>query len=303
MNVYFENFQSYWYKFKRRAFQYSINALKNPKWFLMFCATRIQILRSWGIYFSKRPWYQISGDTNSIFKGVNADLVVQELRNEGLYIGINLPQDILSEIQDFSQTTSYLGNANNNLKFFLPNKDQAQLKYQQKFVTAHHLNPSSLCTAIQKIEKDPKLWEIAAKYLETNPILIETRLWWTFVVEEAVDKSLALPFDFHYDLEDYRFIKFMFYIKEVNKSSGPHVCVKGSHKKKKLKDQFSLVRQTTEPKILDYYGREKVETICGKSGLGFVEDFYCFHRGSIPISEDRLILGVKFAMNNYGVKF
>ena len=133
------------------------------------------------------------------------------------------------------------------------------------------------------------------------PILIETRLWWTFVLEEAVNKSLSpsLPYTFHYDLEDYRFIKFMFYLKNIDKSGGSHVCVKGSHKKKKLSDQLSLMRETSEQEIFDYYGTEKVKTICGEAGLGFVEDFYCFHRAILPISQDRLILEVKFAMNNY----
>ena len=137
---------------------------------------------------------------------------------------------------------SYFGNAKTEFSFFLHEKDEAELRYQQKFVTAHHLNPCRQCQAIQKIAEDPKLWEIAAKYLETKPILIDTRLWWTFVLEEAVNKSLSrsLPYTFHYDLEDYRFIKFMFYLKNIDKSSGSHVCVQGSHKKKKLNAQLSL---------------------------------------------------------------
>lgn len=299
VNIDFKSYQYFWYKFKHRAFQHFLDGLKNPKWILMFCLGRIQIFRSWGIYISKRSWKPTYQDTNSIFKEVNVDLVVEQLRSEGVYEGINLPQDRVLAIQEFSQSASYLGNAKTEFRFFLDEKDEAELRYQQKFLTAHHLNPSQHCKTIENVAEDPKLWEIAAKYLETKPILIETRLWWTFVPKEPVNKSLLLPYNFHYDLEDYRFIKFMFYLKNVNEYSGSHVCIKGSHNKKKLRDQLSLIRVTSEQEIFDYYGAEKVSTICGEAGSGFVEDFYCFHRGTLPILQDRLVLEVKFAMNKY----
>ena len=292
-------------KFKRQALKYFLAAFKNPKWFIMFCVSRIQVFRACGIYISKRPGYPIINIdklVDSIFPEVNVDLVVGQLRNDGLYIGINLPQNILPEILSFSQSIRYFANANTELSFILPEKKAAELKYQQKFITAYQLNPTSLCTAVKKVEQDPKLWEIAGKYLETNPCLIETKLWWTFATQEAVDRSLALPFEFHYDLEDFRFIKFMFYLQDVDRFSGPHVCVKGSHNQKKLSHQFNLIRETSESEIFDYYGSDKVQTIYGKAGLGFVEDFYCFHRGIEPIEQDRLILEVKFAMNNYANK-
>ena len=299
MKIYIKYCQDFWFKFKRRAFQYFIEGLKNPKWIIMFCLARIQIFRSLGIYLSKRSWNRLD-EVDSIFKEVNVDLAVEQLRSEGLYEGINIPGDRLLEIQEFSQSVSYLGDARNEFSFFLHEKDEAELRYRQKFITAHHLNPSRQCEAIQKIAEDPKIWQIAAKYLETKPILIETRLWWTFVLEEAANESLLLPYSFHHDIEDYRFIKFMFYLSNVDKYSGSHVCVKGSHNKKRLSDQLSLIRETNEQKIFDYYGTEKIETICGQAGLGFVEDFYCFHKGTLPILKDRLILEVKFAMNRYG---
>ena len=63
-------------------------------------------------------------------------------------------------------------------------------------MSGHHLNPSLLCPAIKKIENDPKLWEIAAQYLETNPVLIESRLKWTFAVGEAVSENMSGCFAF-----------------------------------------------------------------------------------------------------------
>lgn len=298
MNYYKKHVQRLWFKLKRRGIQYLFSTLKEPKWALMFCFGRIQFFRSLATYIAKNNEYKTDIE-ETMFNDLNIDIAVNRLKNEGLFVGIDIPKHILSEIIDFSQSVSYFGNGNAQFSFFLPEKDRLESHYQQKFTTAHHLHNSILCPAIQKIEQDPVIWEIAARYLETNPVAIQTRIWWTFATGLPVDKSLSLPFNFHYDVEDYRFIKFMFYLTDVNQLNSPHVCVRGSHKKKQLRHQFSLTRETSKENIMSYYGNDKIVNICGKAGLGFVEDFYCFHRGTVPIAGDRLILEIKFAMNKY----
>ena len=67
-------------KFKRQALKYFLAAFKNPKWFIMFCLSRIQFFRAWGIYISKRPGYPtniIDRVVDSLFPEVNVDLVVE----------------------------------------------------------------------------------------------------------------------------------------------------------------------------------------------------------------------------------
>jgi hypothetical protein len=93
----------------------------------------------------------------------------------------------------------------------------------------------------------------------------------------------------------------MFYLTDVNLADGAHVCVKGSHRKKKLSHQFSLLRERDDQEIKEYYGQEKVITICDRAGVGFVEDPFCFHKGIVPQVRDRLILEFKFTINNYGM--
>lgn len=106
-------------------------------------------------------------------------------------------------------------------------------------------------------------------------------------------------YQFHYDLDDYSCLKFMFYLRDVDAHNGPHVCVKGSHTKKKLRRQWSLVRETSDQDIMECYGHEKIVTIYEKAGVGFVEDTFCFHKGVLPVSGDRLILEIKFGLNDF----
>ncbi|NJN39252.1 MAG: hypothetical protein HC790_11950 [Acaryochloridaceae cyanobacterium CSU_3_4] len=273
----------------------------------MFCVTRIQILRSIGILVNKhaidQTYQDMNRGNNTVFPNLDIRKVVETLNKDGLFLGVNLPSDILQEILIFSLPIEYYANNNPNLQFFLVDKEKSELKYQQNFVMATHVHRSIVCPAIQRLENDPILREIAARYLETNPIFIDSRIRWTFPVNDSLHEAVRGFFNFHYDLEDYRFVKFMFYLTDVFESDGNHVVVKGSHKRKRLRDQFSLTRDAIDQDILNYYGQDHVESIYGKAGCGFVEDFYCFHQATLPISSSRLILEMTFSMNRYSSTF
>jgi hypothetical protein len=42
-------------------------------------------------------------------------------------------------------------------------------------------------------------------------------------------------------------------------------------------------------------------TICDRAGIGFAEDPFCFHKAITPQNRDRLILELKFTLNNYDI--
>ncbi|MEM8831523.1 MAG: hypothetical protein AAGE96_19495, partial [Cyanobacteria bacterium P01_G01_bin.19] len=131
---------------------------------------------------------------------------------------------------------------------------------------------------------------------------VRTDLSWCFVAERMMyEKNGDAQILFHYDLDDYHALKFFFFLTDVDVASGPHVCIRGSHKKKKLRHQFSWLIGRSDSEIIDYYGEENLVTICGEAGFGFAEDTFCFHRGTPPVERDRLMLQIEFAMNNYGM--
>lgn len=184
----------------------------------------------------------------------------------------------------------------------------------KKIFRGDYFNSSLLCPAIKKLASDPKLLEISAKYLGGEPVLTGSRLWWLFSVNEQ-NQGLLLEdmrflslkenpregaYFFHYDLDDYQFLKFFFYLTDVDLSSGAHVCVRSSHKKKKLAHLLSFFRRRSEQDIIDYYGADNVVPICGAAGFGFAEDTFCFHKATPPNLKDRLMLQINFALNDYG---
>ncbi|RUR79237.1 hypothetical protein ACF3DV_25590 [Chlorogloeopsis fritschii PCC 9212] len=292
------NFPKLWLKLRRRFLHYLGFAIKKPDWIFMFCFSRIHFIR-YLVQIIYKEKMIISYEGNSIFESLEVDHAVYTLKKEGIYLGINLPEPILREITEFSKHLIYLGDGNSQFSFNITDREKVEKRRNKKFITGYNFDISSLCPAIKNLEKDPKLWEIANKYFEKKPVNIISRIWWMFVQEKEVEERVKGVFRFHYDLEDYWCLKFMFYLTDVDIYSGPHVCVRSSHKKKKLIYQLSLLRERDDDDIINYYGSENVLTICEQAGFGFVEDPFCFHKGTIPVQKDRLILEVKFTLNHY----
>ena len=294
------SFQSLVLKFQRRFFQVLLQAVLKPDVFILFVFGRFHVIRDFVIFISQQQFTQSYAQENTCFPELDVEQAVDSLRSDGIYLGLQLPDTLVQDILTFSRDITYYDSLNHQFSFTLAERESWELSLRKSLLLAYHPNPSLLCPTLKKLENDPKLWEIAAKYLETQPVITGTKLRWIFAGEkEAIPESGRGFFNFHYDLEDYRFIKFIFYLTDVEASSGAHVCVQGSHRKKKLRHQFSLTRERDDKSIIDYYGAEKIKTICAKAGFGFVEDLFCFHKVILPASTDRLILEITFARKKY----
>jgi len=240
-------------------------------------------------------------NSHSVIENINIDKTVCNLKKDGFYLGINLPQHIVQEILDFALITPCYGNKKSNLGFYYSEKEQAQAQYGKPLVAGSYYNTALLCPAIKKLENDPTLLAIAAKYLETEPVHQGNQLWWSFAVESSIYERRRAAQVFYHDLDDRRLLKFFFYLTDVDLCSSPHVCVRGSHIKRKFSRRF-LRGGCSHQEIAGYYGYENIVPICGKAGLGFVEDSLCFHKATPPGSRDRLILQIDFAVKDYGMQ-
>jgi len=297
-NNFFEHFVT---KFLNFCYENFLGLTKNPRWLLMRNIAQYQLVRNIIQSFSKsssQAFLKLINEHTSYFANIDVDEVVQNLHNEGLSGGINLPQDVVQEIVEFAKSTACYANKKPHLGFYYHQKEAAQSQAGKQFVTGFYFNTELFCAAIKKLQNDPKLLAIAAKYLDAQPVHQGNKLWWSFAGETSYrEQSQAAQF-FHYDLDDYRFIKFFFYLTDVDSQSGQHVCVRGSHKKKKLTHLWFRKRETDQD-IINYYGQESLVNISGQAGFGFVEDPLCFHKGLPPTHKDRLILQIEFATTDY----
>ena len=268
----------------------------------MSIAGRFNFLRSITKMFTKQidiQKYRCQSKSSN-FQNVNTVDVVTSLKKQGLYTGIKLPDSILQEILEFAYSTPCYGNLDTQLGFLYSEKER--ISKDITLFTAQYFNTSLLCPAIKKLACDPKLLEITALYFQTEPVFTGSRLWWNFVVndEQPYDSNKTITF-FHYDLDDYACLRFFFYLTDVDSNSGAHVCVRGSHLKKKLSYVLMPVKRRSDEDITAYYGSNTLISISGNQGFGFAEDTFCFHKATRPLNRDRLMLQIQFATNNYGL--
>jgi hypothetical protein len=234
-------------------------------------------------------YQQLSG-----LNDIDINHTVTTLRKDGFCRGINLNKEITQQIWQFAMNMPCYANSDTKLSFCYSEKNQVQEKHVNHFVNAHYDKIALLCPVIKKIETDPILLKIASQYWDAEPLHQESQLWWNFPRESTIYERRRAAQLFHSNEGDSRSLRFSFYITDVDLCSSPHVCVRGSHVKKKYSPLYRR-KGCSYQDITSFYGYKNIVPICGKAGSGFVEDTRCFHQATSPGSKDRLILQVTFS--------
>lgn len=239
--------------------------------------------------------------SQSLFPLLNLEKIQTDLQEDGVALRVDLPTNTVDSIQKFAMETVCYGDRKGKFGFLIGEKQKAEEKYDQFFQQAQYVRPDlENCSAIRKIENDPVIRAIARQYLGTEPVHLTSRLFWSFADKKAVYDHKLNSTHYHYDLDDFGCIRFFFYITDVTSNSGPHVYMKGSHKRKSLYQKLVKSHaQRTDREIVDYYGEDKIVMICGPKGSGFAQDSMCFHKATRPEKTDRLLLQITFAINDY----
>lgn len=155
----------------------------------------------------------------------------------------------------------------------------------------------SASPAITSLAEDGALRTLASIYLGTTPEYVGTRIWWLHPTTRA--DPLETGARFHYDLYDYRAITFLIYLTDVDLDAAPHVCVRGSHRERSVRNQLHPRRHRSDEEIARRYGAGRVVTITGPAGTVIAEDPFCFHRVSLPAKKPRLALQLLYAANDF----
>jgi hypothetical protein len=283
----------------------------NPRYVLMRGVARFVIVRrvaTWWRRHVVRTGTDVGGasvsasGSQSMFPGVDPDRFVQELRQSGTALGLRLPEEITRQIHAFAMSTPCFADREPDKGFFLADYKRAEASIGKPILLAQYFNTEQGSEAIRRLCSDVTIQAIAAKYLDAAPLLVGVDLWWTFPVEATEsDRSRHAHF-FHRDVDDFKFLKFFFYLTDVGPADGPHVVVIGSHKRpidNRWLGRLSL-RRLTDAQVDNRFGPDSVRTILGEAGDGFAEDTFGVHKGMTPEGQQRLILQLQFALFDYG---
>ena len=155
---------------------------------------------------------------------------------------------------------------------------------------------------VQKILADESLVSFAQEYLGGEPILDFISMWWHAPYTTSADKNAAQWF--HFDMERTKWIKFFFYITDVDTDSGPHTFIPKTHStwgsptalRKKGYSRLS------DNEVSKYFPRNTWREFTGKRGTLIVEDTRGLHKGKHCIKGDRLLFQTEYTVSNFGAE-
>jgi hypothetical protein len=88
----------------------------------------------------------------------------------------------------------------------------------------------------------------------------------------------------------------------VTHDSGPHCFIKGTHRTGAIPDRFRNLgyARIKDEAIVDYYGPDSYLEFVGRRGTIIAEDSRGFHKGMLPLKEDRLLLAFELSNTTFG---
>jgi hypothetical protein len=239
-------------------------------------------------------WPPSTPDTQagSIFKEGLEDAAIRSLHADGVALGFDLPAGIVAEIREYAER-SPCRRSGDRRQFTFSEVTRGRLPDGKPVVLGMVDNPRA-CPDIDRLCADPTLLAVASQYLGYRPQHVEPRLYWSFVCSVTREDRLAQwqTVDYHFDVDGFSFIYTNFYITAVDRNSGAHAYIRGSHKRKPWWMLLHSANQTDEA-VFEYFGKDREILVEGAAGYGFLEDASCYHKAMPPETRERLMLQIR----------
>lgn len=164
------------------------------------------------------------------------------------------------------------------------------------------------CPHFLEVGCDSEILSLVEAYLGSVPTNNAVCTWWSFADrKQARDAQL-----FHYDYDDFKFIKLFCYLTDVDEDGGPHVYVPGTHRVDRIlscanswgNDRDEFIKwymprlRKTDDDVKKYFEIEPVE-LTGEAGTCFLVDTRGIHKGKLPIKNDRLMFQFQFGTSSF----
>jgi hypothetical protein len=151
-----------------------------------------------------------------------------------------------------------------------------------------HLRENVLdCPHVMELVSSPTMVQLAADYLGCTPTLTCLGIQWSFPTNTP-----GVAQNFHRDAEDWKYLRVLVYLTDVEEGCGPHVYINGSHL-----DKLPLRLKRYRPEeILQEYGIGSFVKVFGTRGTGIAADTSGIHKGELPTSKPRLVLSFTYAI-------
>jgi len=233
----------------------------------------------------------ILSNLNSILPEFDIDKSVTELKMDGFTrLPITLPAEYVNELVDLASSSQV-----RPTKFA-----KTQGLQDEPNAEIDHIWDVPFATTIQSLAcqlllQDKQLLTLAGKYLEADPIILGSRLYWSLAHE---NEEFLTAENWHVDAGDgLRFVKLFVALTDVTATNGPTGFIKGSHIS--LPRKFYSGRRF-HPKEIEKRFSGKFMEATGSTGTIYLADTRGLHRGTPVVSGRRLLLHFFYGTDFFG---
>ena len=175
-------------------------------------------------------------------------------------------------------------------------KERGELQYND-FYTEQVAHPLLTCDSVFDIAFDDKVVEIAKSYFNCIPAITNVQLRKskaTETLEHNIPGNGQTTL-FHCDKDSPRFIKFFFYLDDVNEENGPFTYTKGSQIQKF--DGWDSKYRWEHREIRSIYGENRIIQCTGNVGDLIIGNTSGFHKGTKVAKGERTLLSVYYGVH------
>ncbi len=270
----------------------------DPSFFMMKTAARFELARK---RRSSVGAPTPTLETAALRASAGLDQVLEALERDGYYVGFQLKPELLRELREHVATSICYADRRADMPFYVDERASVEEKLQRPLRVASYFEAQNEWPAFRTLRDDPFLAVIARAYLGSEPLYMRGEIAWTFPGERSQQQKVAEAQVFHCDINDYRTLKFFFYLNDIGEADGPHEYIRRDRRGRRWLHQLlgQRVASLPEGELQRSYGEQNVVRICGPAGLGFVGDPYTFHRGGAPAKDPRLLLQIEVGRKRY----
>jgi hypothetical protein len=224
--------------------------------------------------------------------------VVRDIDENGYHVfDQKLPAEMVESIFKYAQSTpcSYLSVTPGGTAY---SQDKVLFDESNIISPRYEFNQQQIleCEALQNLIFDSSILSVAQSYLKTRPIMDLIAMWWSAPFHGAAKSEAAQMY--HFDLDRIKFLKFFFYITDVDSETGPHCYVRKSHKR--LPPSLLKEGRLTDDEVEIGFGKENMMELGGKRGTIMAVDTRGLHKGKDLVMGKRLLFQIEFANSMFG---
>jgi hypothetical protein len=245
---------------------------------------------------SRYPLPQVEGVLGTLSQKQVRD-IADKVHENGFYIfNDRLSPGHIESLVSFAETqeAELVPPSKDGVKRSVYNRQQLLSPRYQFFESDILKNP-----VVQELTTDMTLFAVAQEYLGCKPIQDLTALWWSTAFSKQASSEAAQLF--HFDMDRFKFIKFFFYLTDVDTNNGPHCFVRGSHRAMPANIWKDGRIQDTE--IQSSFPKEDIVEITGQKGTIIAVDTRGLHKGKVLNGGERLILQFEFTNSLFGASY